>query len=67
MRRLALTITIALFYVLHQDFWFWNTAHPLAFGFLPVGLLYHGCYTLAAALLMALLVKSAWPKEFDDL
>ena len=39
-------------YALHQDVWFWRAAHPLAFGFLPVGLAYHGAYCLASALLM---------------
>ena len=38
--------------LLHQDVWFWRTARPLLFGFLPVGLAYHGAYCVAAALLM---------------
>jgi hypothetical protein len=53
-------------YVLHQDFWFWRTARPLAFGFLPIGLFYHACYSLAAALLMAVLVRTAWPSHLED-
>lgn len=28
---------VALLYLLHQDFWFWREARPLASGFLPIG------------------------------
>jgi hypothetical protein len=57
-------LTIAL-YLLHQDTWFWREARPLVFGILPVGLFYHAAYTLAAALLMTLLVRAAWPSELE--
>jgi len=63
-RALLITLT-ALVYLLHQDFWFWKTARPLVFGFLPVGLFYHACYTLGAAALMALLVRHAWPAHLE--
>ena len=62
---LALLAT-ALLYALHQDFWFWRTAHPLVFGFVPVGLFYHGCYTVAVSLLMWMLVKHAWPAHLEQ-
>jgi hypothetical protein len=51
--------------ILHQDFWFW-TNKTLVFDFLPIGLVYHGLYTVLAAVTMWILVKVAWPKEFDD-
>lgn len=66
-RSLWLTLLVLLAYLLHQDFWNWQKAEPLLFGFLPVGLWYHGVYSLVAAGLMALLVKFAWPKELDEL
>ncbi len=53
-------------YALHQDLWFWRTARPLLFGFLPVGLTYHVAYCLACSLLMALLVAKAWPRHLED-
>ena len=53
-------------YVLHQDFWFWRAANPLVFGFIPIGLFYHACYTLATALALLLLVKHAWPSELEE-
>lgn len=64
-RPLAVILVLA-FYALHQDFWFWRTAKPLIFGCIPVGLFYHGCYSLAAALLMWLLVRQAWPSHLEE-
>jgi hypothetical protein len=64
MKTALLTACVAL-YVLHQDFWFWRMAHPMAFGFLPIGLFYHACYTVAVSALMALLVKYAWPSHLE--
>lgn len=64
-RRLALSLAVMAFYALHQDVWFWRTARPLLFGFIPAGLAYHAFYTLAAALLMAVLVRLAWPGRLE--
>jgi hypothetical protein len=63
---LFLTILIVAVYVLHQDFWNWKSVEPLVFGFLPVGLAYHAGYSVLAAILMAILVKFAWPKHLED-
>ena len=57
---------IVLLAVLHQDFWNWARATPLAFGFLPLGLTYHVVYALACAGLMGLLVRFAWPTELES-
>ena len=65
-RALAVAAAIALLYALHQDVWFWRTARPLVFGFLPIGLTYHGAYCIAAALLMWILTKVAWPQHLED-
>ncbi len=46
MKQLLLILLIVVLYLLHQDFWFWNSATPLVFGFLPIGLFYHLVYTL---------------------
>ncbi len=66
MKRALLVIIVGVLYVLHQDFWFWRAAHPLVFGFLPVGLFYHACYTVATVLVMMLLVRIAWPSELEE-
>lgn len=65
MKLALIVITIAAFYVLHQDWWNWSAARPLAFRFLPVGLWYHAIYTIAAALLMAALVRWCWPSGLE--
>ena len=64
MKRILLVIAVIALYVLHQDFWFWRSAR-LVFGFVPIGLFYQGCFSVAAALLMWLLVKFAWPHNLE--
>jgi hypothetical protein len=64
-KRLLLVVAIVGLYAAHQDFWFWGTARPLVFGFLPVGLAYHAAYCLAAALLMWVLTSVAWPAHLE--
>ena len=66
MKRTLLVIAVIVLYFLHQDFWFWRTAHPLVFGFVPIGLFYQGCFSVAAAFLMWLLVKFAWPHHLEE-
>ena len=53
-------------YLLHQDFWFWRSARPLVFGFLPIGLFYHAAYTLAVSLLLWMIVRRHWPSHLED-
>ena len=61
-----LTLLILAVYVLHQDFWNWKKTEPLVFGFLPIGLAYHAGFSILAAILMAILVKVAWPKHLEN-
>jgi hypothetical protein len=63
---MAAALMAAALYALHQDFWFWRVARPLVFGFLPIGLFYHAAYTLAIALLMAVLVRTHWPAHLES-
>lgn len=63
--RLTLTLVVLAFYALHQDVWFWQSATPLVFGVLPIGLFYHACYVVLASALMWLLVSRAWPSELE--
>lgn len=68
MKRILLVIAVVAVYVLHQDFWFWRTPFifgVMPFGFIPIGLFYHACFSVAAALLMWLLVKFAWPSHLE--
>ena len=66
MKRSLLIVAIIALYLLHQDFWFWRAARPVVFGFLPIGLFYHVCYTLAISALMWLLVRGAWPSHLEE-
>ena len=65
MRRALLTLLVALLYALHQDTWYWTQAHPVVFGILPIGLAYHVLYAIAAAGVMWLLVRYAWPSHLE--
>ena len=62
LRRLLYLALVAAF-VLHNDIWWWED-RGLVLG-MPIGLTYHVALCLAAALIMALLVRYAWPSELD--
>jgi len=59
-------LVLLAFFALHQDIWFWRSARPLVFGVLPVGLAWHAGYTLAVSVVMAILVRRAWPAHLED-
>jgi hypothetical protein len=59
-----ISIVFLVLVVLHQDFWNWDNA-KLVFGFMPVGLFYHACYSLVAALFWAFVMQVAWPSELE--
>jgi hypothetical protein len=63
---ILLTLMVVAVYVLHQDFWNWKKAEPLVFGFLPIGLAYQAGYSILAAIMMAVLVRFAWPKHLEQ-
>jgi hypothetical protein len=65
MARLGWFVLILVVYVLHQDVWLWREARPLVFGFLPIGLAYHGAYCFAVAALMWLLTRFEWPAHLE--
>lgn len=66
MKRILLIVAVVVLYILHQDIWFWRTPHPLVFGFVPIGLFYHACFAVAAAVVMWLLVTFAWPSHLEE-
>jgi len=51
---------VLLLLILHQDNWFW-TDETLVFGFMPVGLFWHACLSIAASVTWFLATKIAWP------
>jgi hypothetical protein len=64
MKSILLVVAVAALYILHQDVWFWRSSY-LVWGFIPIGLFYQGCFSIAAALLMWLLVSYAWPSHLE--
>ena len=66
MAGLGWFVSILVLYVLHQDLWLWREARPLVFGFVPVGLAYHGAYCLAVSVLMWALTRFAWPAHLES-
>ncbi len=65
MKKALLASLVVALYAAHQDVWFFRTPRPLVLGFLPIGLFYHGCFSVAASVLMFLLVKLAWPSHIE--
>ncbi len=65
-KHVLLSVWVAVVFALHQDIWNWTKGSPLLFGMLPPGLTYHLCYSVLAAITMALLVKYAWPEGLDE-
>ena len=65
MRTVLLTLSVIALYLLHQDFWFWRDG-TLVFGVMPIGLVYHAAYCVAASGLMWALVRFAWPRELEE-
>jgi len=65
MKSILLVIAVTALYILHQDIWFLRSSY-LVFGFIPIGLFYHGLFSVAAALLMWLLVTFAWPSHLES-
>ena len=52
-----------ILYLLHNDFWLWDDPR-IVLG-LPVGLLYHAAFCVAATVLMTLMVTLAWPMHLE--
>ncbi len=61
-RRLAY-FGLAALYLLHNDLWLWDD--PRSFLGLPIGLLYHIIFCLAASVVMILLVATSWPADLE--
>ncbi len=66
MKKFLLFLLVFAVYAVHQDLWNWRKADPLVFGFLPIGLAYQVGYSVLASILMAVLVKFAWPHHLEE-
>jgi hypothetical protein len=61
--RWPLYAALFVLYLLHNDLWLWNDP-TLVFG-LPVGLVYHVGFAVAASIVLTLLVLKAWPDNLE--
>lgn len=61
MKKLLIGVAAAMI-LLHQDIWLWDNTN-LIFGFMPVGLVYHACFSMAVAVLAVFAIKFAWPND----
>jgi len=61
----SIWLLVAVLFVLHQDFWWWDS-RTLVFGFMPIGLFYHACFSAAAAAVWLGAVKFAWPEQVEQ-
>ena len=62
--RWTLYFALVALFLLHNDFWLWD--NPKVVLGLPIGLLYHIGFCVAAAILMALTINHAWPSHLQD-
>jgi presenilin-like A22 family membrane protease len=62
--RWILYIALVVLFLLHNDFWFWD--NPKVVLGLPIGLIYHIGFCVAATILMALMVNRVSPHHLRD-
>lgn len=62
--RNIIVVTALVMLVIHKDIWFWDD-RTLVFGVVPVGLMYHGIFSLLCGVLWASAVKFAWPSGIE--
>ena len=55
---------VVLLIILHQDNWLWDN-DTLVFGFVPIGLFYQACISVASAVPWRLATRFAWPSELE--
>ena len=66
MKAFLLTLLAVGVYLLHQDYWNWNLADPLIFGFLPIGLAWQGGFSILCAVMLWIFTIFAWPEHLEQ-
>jgi hypothetical protein len=64
MKYVIWTLVLILL-IAHQDNWNWHD-DSLVWGFIPIGLFYHACISVAAGFVWFLATIFMWPKELDS-
>ena len=60
----VLWFLVLVLVVLHQDNWYWEDK-TLVFGFMPIGLFYHACISVAASAVWLWATRYCWPIGVD--
>ena len=63
MSKLVWLLVLVLL-VLHQDNWYWEDG-TLVLGFVPIGLFYHACISISAAVVWFMATKFCWPANLE--
>lgn len=63
--KFLIWLLVAALLIAHQDFWYWGD-DTLVMGFIPIGLFYHACLSLAAGIFWFLVCTFAWPKDLEE-
>lgn len=63
MKYVIWTLVLILL-IAHQDNWNWHD-DSLVWGFMPIGLFYHACISVAAGFVWFLATIFMWPKELE--
>ena len=56
-------LVLAALWVLHFDFWNWESIHPIYLGVFPVGLFYHVLYSAFVIVFMPFFFRAVWPPD----
>jgi hypothetical protein len=62
----VMTFLTVVLIVVHQDLWNWAKAKPELFGFLPVGIWYHGLFCVAASVVLWMWGAFLWPSHLEN-
>jgi len=62
--RYTIWFLVLFLLILHQDNWLWENPR-LVLGFMPIGLFYHSCISMAAGITWFFAIQFAWPAELD--
>ena len=62
--KVVVWLMIVSLAILHQDNWLWDDS-TLVLGFIPIGLAYHACLSIAAGVAWYLATIFCWP-DYPD-
>lgn len=63
--KILIWLLVAALLIAHQDFWYWND-EKIVYGFMPIGLFYHACLSVAAGVFWLFVCTFAWPKDLEE-